>query len=165
MWNSRFTPDALKIRSAIAQLLNMQRSGKKPVNCIPCAKRKVKCDKEQPCGHCKRRKGDVCEYPDPNTGFGRAGSAEAQASASRIEKLEQYVRRLGGDLSAIGNEDEGDIGSDQRSKRRRIDASTTVTAATTDGSGVKSFMSKRPGLPANGTAIVDDDGQTTYVEA
>lgn len=143
----------------------MQRSGKKPVNCIPCAKRKVKCDKEQPCGHCKRRKGDICEYPDPNTGFGRAGSAEVQASASRIEKLEQYVRRLGGDPSAIGDDEDGDDGSEDRSKRRKIDASTAGTASTTDGSSVKTFMSKRPGLPANGTALVDDNGQTTYVEA
>ncbi|GAM82431.1 hypothetical protein ANO11243_004110 [Dothideomycetidae sp. 11243] len=32
-------------------------------SCIPCSKRKVKCDRKQPCSHCKRRTGDVCEYP------------------------------------------------------------------------------------------------------
>lgn len=69
-------------------------SGKKPVNCIPCAKRKVRCDRNRPCNHCKRRKGDECVYPvlnSINAGRGLSGSDE------RIEQLEAYIERLGGD--------------------------------------------------------------------
>ncbi|ETS85230.1 hypothetical protein PFICI_03255 [Pestalotiopsis fici W106-1] len=33
--------------------------------CEPCAKRKVRCDKEEPCSNCKRRKQDHCSYAEP----------------------------------------------------------------------------------------------------
>ncbi|RBR10317.1 hypothetical protein FVER53590_12420 [Fusarium verticillioides] len=53
--------------------------------CEPCAKRKVKCDRaEPPCSNCKRRKGDVCTYPEVSP-------------FERIRKLEEAVRALGGD--------------------------------------------------------------------
>jgi hypothetical protein len=67
-------------------------SGKKSVSCIPCAKRKVRCDKVQPCCHCKRRRQDTCVYPESS------GSSIQlpRGYSERIEKLEQYIRILGG---------------------------------------------------------------------
>ncbi|KAF5568823.1 hypothetical protein FPHYL_2630 [Fusarium phyllophilum] len=57
----------------------------RPQACEPCAKRKVKCDRaEPPCSNCKRRKGDVCTYPEVSP-------------LERIRKLEEAVRALGGD--------------------------------------------------------------------
>ncbi|KAG5744811.1 hypothetical protein H9Q70_012485 [Fusarium xylarioides] len=57
----------------------------RPQACEPCAKRKVKCDRaEPPCSNCKRRKGDVCTYPEVSP-------------FERIRKLEEAVRALGGD--------------------------------------------------------------------
>jgi hypothetical protein len=73
-------------------------SGKKPVNCTPCAKRKVRCDRSQPCGHCKRRKGDACVYL---TQHNRGLKTRPDESSEHIAKLENYIRRLGGDLSLL----------------------------------------------------------------
>ena len=51
---------------------------------MPCARRKVKCDRQEPCSNCRRRKIDVCTY------------LEVSAN-ERIKKLEALVRNLGGD--------------------------------------------------------------------
>lgn len=51
--------------------------------CRPCAKRKVRCDKLQPCSNCKRRNTvDRCTYA-PST------------PSDRIRQLEGLVRELG----------------------------------------------------------------------
>lgn len=52
--------------------------------CEPCAKRKVRCDKGEPCSNCKRRKQDSCTYSEASP-------------ADRIRRLEAFVRNLGGD--------------------------------------------------------------------
>ncbi|KAH8169376.1 fungal specific transcription factor domain-containing protein [Sarocladium implicatum] len=69
------------------------RSGKAPVSCIPCAKRKVRCDKQLPCCHCKRRPQDTCTYPKPDS----ASGAGAEELGERVAHLERLVRNLGGD--------------------------------------------------------------------
>ena len=51
--------------------------------CVPCAKRKVRCDREEPCSNCQRKR-QGCVYPDDH-------------SNERIKQLEALVRRLGGD--------------------------------------------------------------------
>ncbi|KAF2831472.1 hypothetical protein CC86DRAFT_463354 [Ophiobolus disseminans] len=50
--------------------------------CRPCAKRKVRCDKLEPCSNCKRRT-DRCVYP-------------TEAPSNRIRELERLVQELGG---------------------------------------------------------------------
>jgi hypothetical protein len=57
--------------------------------CRPCSKRKVRCDRLEPCSNCKRRKTDQCTYP-PST------------PSDRIRQLESLVRELGG--SRIAND-------------------------------------------------------------
>lgn len=59
----------------------------KRVSCIPCSKRKVRCDRQEPCAHCKRRKIENCTYPD-------------ESPAARIKHLEALVRSLGRDPDA-----------------------------------------------------------------
>jgi hypothetical protein len=54
--------------------------------CRPCAKRKVRCDRLEPCSNCKRRKTDRCTYP-------------ASTPTDRIRQLESLVRELGGNPS------------------------------------------------------------------
>ena len=51
--------------------------------CQPCAKRKVRCDRKEPCSNCKRRTQDRCVYADVST-------------PERIKQLEALVRSLGG---------------------------------------------------------------------
>ena len=54
--------------------------------CRPCAKRKVRCNRLEPCSNCKRRKTDRCTYP-------------ASTPTDRIRQLESLVRELGGNPS------------------------------------------------------------------
>lgn len=105
-------------------------SGKKAVNCTPCAKRKVRCDKGQPCGHCQRRKGDVCVYPIQR--IKRPDSDHTQES-QRVEQLESYIRRLGGDPHLAGQtEDAGEACLDQ---------SCVYSSATANGRDPSSSLS------------------------
>ena len=50
--------------------------------CESCAKRKVRCDREEPCQNCKKRR-DRCRYPQLTPG-------------DKIKRLEALVRSLGG---------------------------------------------------------------------
>lgn len=69
------------------------------LSCIPCAKRKVRCDRSKPCSHCRRRRGDICEYPIPITSSrnNSRSTLPDTAQSKRIENLEQYIRSLGHD--------------------------------------------------------------------
>jgi hypothetical protein len=69
------------------------------LSCIQCAKRKVRCDRSNPCSNCRRRKGDVCEYPLPQL---KRSSIFLNEDSERLQKLEQYVRSLGHDPDQIG---------------------------------------------------------------
>jgi hypothetical protein len=49
--------------------------------CRPCARRKVRCDRLEPCSNCKRRTTDRCTYP-------------ASTPSDRIRQLESLVQEL-----------------------------------------------------------------------
>ena len=51
--------------------------------CVLCAKRKVRCDREDPCSNCKKRNQNCLYHEDE--------------AAKQIERLEALVRKLGGD--------------------------------------------------------------------
>ncbi|KAH7305759.1 hypothetical protein B0I35DRAFT_399658 [Stachybotrys elegans] len=70
------------------------RPGKAPVSCVPCAKRKVRCDKQRPCCHCKRRPQDSCVYP---VAAPENATHESLSLARRITELDRQIRNLGGD--------------------------------------------------------------------
>lgn len=57
----------------------------RPISCIPCSKRKVRCDHEKPCSHCKRRKGDICVYPNGAT---RTSEASVRLDTARSSDAE-----------------------------------------------------------------------------
>ena len=58
--------------------------------CVPCAKRKIRCNREEPCFNCQRKQQE-CVYPDDH-------------SNERIKQLEALVRRLGGDPDILGHD-------------------------------------------------------------
>jgi hypothetical protein len=78
------------------------RPGKAPVSCVPCAKRKVRCDKQRPCCHCKRRPQDRCVYPVTASDL---ATAEAPSLAQRISELERQIRDLGGSPKGTSQSD------------------------------------------------------------
>ncbi|THW89161.1 hypothetical protein D6D15_05457 [Aureobasidium pullulans] len=104
--------------------------------CEPCARRKVRCDKQQPCSNCKRRKQDQCTYPEA-------------APADRVKRLESLVRSLGGDPNSDGS---------RTPKRAKLGPSLAETQIIDRDAGA-STESER-GQPI----LVEQDGQSYYVE-
>lgn len=69
-------------------------------SCIPCSKRKVRCDRGEPCTHCKRRKTDTCAYPQLRGRYPASPSASngpVEAQQARIAQLTQYITSTGGE--------------------------------------------------------------------
>ncbi|KAK5999846.1 hypothetical protein QM012_004934 [Aureobasidium pullulans] len=107
--------------------------------CEPCSRRKVRCDKQQPCSNCKRRKQDQCTYP------------EAQP-IDRIKKLESLVRSLGGDP----NDEESRLSKRIRTSR----ASASASAPQRDAQDARDTTEAERGQPI----MLEQDGQSYYVE-
>jgi len=124
-----------------------EESVSKAVSCISCAKRKVRCDRLEPCSNCKRRskKGDVCEYPLTQPALNNYQISQQ----ARIQQLEQYILRHGGNVDL----------SDQTASTptRGTKRSYDDTRHTTETSEAMA-----PHLRAT---LVEQDKQSTYVEA
>ncbi|KAL2818335.1 hypothetical protein BJX63DRAFT_71082 [Aspergillus granulosus] len=78
----------------------------KPKSCLACRKRKVKCDRQVPCGNCSRWTIE-CIFPSPirrcpraRTKPGAARSRGDQALHDRIHMLETQVSELTGTVNA-----------------------------------------------------------------
>ena len=140
-------------------------SGKKPVNCMPCAKRKVRCDKRQPCNHCRRRKGDVCVYPTQQINGPQGALTNVPP---HIEKLHAYIRRLGGDPALVEQLDEGG----EAHVNRYSTSSPRTQSQGTGGTTSPLRPEDRHQYSQNGThpighkrALVEHNEQVTYIEA
>lgn len=144
-------------------LANMQ-SGKRPMNCLPCAKRKVRCDKRQPCCHCRRRSGDVCVYPGEGT---IKSDGRPEDYSQRIDKLEAYVRRLGGDPQLVGQIiKDGENHLEQSGTRNASTGSRGVGMIASPGrSGSEDSRMKRTDRHTGTQAgLVEHDEQVTYID-
>ena len=136
-------------------------SGKRPVNCTPCAKRKVRCDRGQPCCHCKRRKGDVCVYPLHRT---NGPVSRPEDYPQRIEKLEVYIRHLGGDPQLIEQIVESD-GTDVRESSTTCPPTEARHIGETASPVMKTSYMKRTEEPIRKrSGLVEHDEQLTYIE-
>ena len=137
-------------------------SGKKPVNCIPCAKRKVRCDRNQPCHHCKRRRGDACVYPTQRV---RESSTRIDDSSERIEKLETYIRRLGGDPRLLEQApSNGDALHPHTASYGIGTQSSEEMPSLNSLSSRTSFVGNSKKLTGKKQGFVEDDEQITYTE-
>lgn len=107
--------------------------------CGPCARRKVRCDKQEPsCANCKRRKGDRCVYPPIS-------------STERIRKLEALVRKLGGDPN-------NSSASAATNKPASAEIATPQPQAATVVGLPLEVRSEDP-------IVLEEDGDTFYVES
>ncbi|KAK5168131.1 uncharacterized protein LTR77_006699 [Saxophila tyrrhenica] len=59
-------------------------------SCIACARRKIKCDRRQPCGYCRRLQAQ-CRYPDHEA---RESQPPDDAILTRLRRIETLLRRL-----------------------------------------------------------------------
>lgn len=107
--------------------------------CEPCAKRKVRCDREEPCFNCKRRKQDRCVYSDITP-------------AERIKQLEGLVRALGGDPVEPSNNHPPKSGSS---------ASIPADTPPVEGQAFSDLTSGKSKDPV----ILEENGEQYYVES
>lgn len=140
-------------------------SGKQSVSCIPCAKRKVRCDKVQPCCHCKRRRQDTCVFPEVNG----VSPQLLRGSNARIEKLEQYIRSLGGDpkhASDIRSTDDPEDGRPElttRGSRPCPSDLTSTPVSLNEESSPGSNVNILRGVPGESELLSNGEG-VTYIE-
>jgi hypothetical protein len=140
------------------------RAGKKAVSCIPCAKRKVRCDVGQPCSNCKRRKLDVCTYP---VSVQRVTSSESNSedSTQRIERLEEYIRSLGGDPHLADQLYQDGYDDTRETDTRRSLSKATSLGVATSSTDYNTSSPKRTeasiGMPAG---LVEHDEEVKCIE-
>ncbi|KAL8868028.1 MAG: hypothetical protein Q9174_005263 [Haloplaca sp. 1 TL-2023] len=107
--------------------------------CEPCAKRKVRCDKEEPCNNCKRRKQDHCSYAD-------------ESPHDKIKSLEEQIRKLQGGQKSDGS------GAVKRAKPSPSSPEPRMGTPQEAPATVASGRSKDP-------VIFEEDGQQFYLES
>lgn len=110
--------------------------------CQPCAKRKVRCDRKEPCSNCKRRTQDQCIYAEVSP-------------TERIKQLEALVRSLG----ASSEHSTWYENSHEQAKPETTLATRQVQPPRRDTSG--------DAQPRGGTnpMIVKEDGESVYLES
>lgn len=140
------------------------------LSCLSCSRRKVRCDRSKPCSHCRRRKGDICEYPVP---IGTLWNNNRKppldgVQSERIRRLEQYIRSLGSDPDQIVQTAiSGPMTSEELLIPNEIPAIDNLMSRQNikrqrDGS----FCTATSGLRSSEQArLVEHDEQTTYIEA
>lgn len=109
--------------------------------CEPCAKRKVRCDKGEPCSNCKRRKQDQCTYQEASP-------------FDRIKKLEALVQRLGGDP-------QNDVQCAGKPTGKAPSPSKSRHHLQHDRQEKASFTESRSKDPV----VLEEDGQSFYLES
>ena len=109
--------------------------------CEPCAKRKVRCDKGEPCSNCKRRKKDHCNYPEA-------------LPAERINRLEALVRSLGGDPE-----------NDARNAGESIATGPSPGKVRSQSQYDDREATRPDRTKSNDPIILEEDGQPYYLES
>ncbi|MCJ1309068.1 hypothetical protein MMC25_002723 [Agyrium rufum] len=140
----------------------------KPISCINCAKRKVRCDRLQPCSHCKRRKEDTCEYPAIKNNVSLTPLVEGlvKQQQERIDQLEQIIRRTGGDPDSGHHES----AASPLGRVSQVSLRTPSSFDPTSKQGIKRDYNGifRPNEPASYQTreahIADHDKQKGYIE-
>ncbi|KAH0371689.1 hypothetical protein KCU65_g1799, partial [Aureobasidium melanogenum] len=91
--------DLSNFTSVFASNINKNRVAKRnrrPLSCLSCRDRKLKCDRQQPCSTCiKRADSSNCLYSSiPTNKDSRPRTLNNEAAATRLQKLEDMVNGL-----------------------------------------------------------------------
>lgn len=147
----------------------MQAPQSSSLSCIPCAKRKVRCDRSKPCSHCRRRRGDICEYPLPIVSSRNFPSrvAHDNTQSQRVEKLEHYIRSLGGDPDQVAQSyNTGPTTSEENA----IQNVPSATEKSIRSQNITRHQDEPLGIPPTGSrngqqaGLVEHEEETTYIE-
>jgi len=81
-------------------------TGANPRSCVTCRKRKVKCDKKQPCTNCAKAHTE-CVFPFPGRAPRKPRKPQDGELAERIRRLESMVQTMGTQATQAGAESKG----------------------------------------------------------
>lgn len=102
-------------RSQDGDQRKVSKRNRAPVSCVACRARKLKCDRQHPCGACTRRgESATCDFRaphgNPSDGNGRKEARSKAEAQARLQRLEEMVSGLlkqgaggspGGDASSV----------------------------------------------------------------
>ncbi|KAF1831379.1 hypothetical protein BDW02DRAFT_505413 [Decorospora gaudefroyi] len=113
-----------------------------PRSCVTCRRRKVKCDKKNPCSNCVRARID-CVFPGP-------GRAPRKSRKPPDAELLERLRRLEGVVTTLNAQVEGhEQEAADREKERQTSTSTSEEACP--------YAQQRQGHAGQGAKVVSDN--------
>ena len=142
------SPPAPSVRSTLNDI------APKAYSCHLCSRRKVKCDKTDPCLNCKR-KGVECVFRTPAPPRRRKKTLPEAALLSRLKKAEELLKSHG---LTIGAKDDDSHMADSQSD----DMDMNTFAEGRDSTS----HNEKPTVPAMATSgrLIVDEGKSRYVD-
>lgn len=58
------------------------------LSCVECRRRKIKCDREEPCNHCKKSKNAICVYKDAHPAVANSRSSLSNQNSESLDQHE-----------------------------------------------------------------------------
>jgi hypothetical protein len=146
-------------------------------SCMSCHKRKVKCDRQEPCGYCQRHD-EQCVYEDPAPPRKRKrpvdGTDELRA---RLHNYEMQLRQSGATIDENGNVitppsrvDSNPTASNGSGRLRTLvpmpspGAASTTTQSRGSGTLADALRDALVMKGANDGRLITDQGNTRYLE-
>ncbi|KAF2465369.1 uncharacterized protein BDR25DRAFT_346238 [Lindgomyces ingoldianus] len=125
-----------------------------PRSCVTCRKRKVKCDKKQPCSNCARAKIE-CVFPGPGRAPRKSRKPPDGELMDRLRRLEGVVKTLNAQVEEHELEKEGEQRSRQGSMSMCPNGSRESPSVAVDNSV--------EGLESRFGRLVVDQGRSRYI--
>ncbi|KAF2638808.1 hypothetical protein P280DRAFT_470847 [Massarina eburnea CBS 473.64] len=161
-------PDA-KVQKAVHSPTSLASAGNlnpNPRSCVICRRRKVKCDKKQPCSNCARAKSE-CIFPGPGRAPRKSRRPPDGELMDRLRRLEGVVQNLNAQVEE----------HEQEAAERERPSSSSVEAASGMGEGAEEACPTRAreertsvvvdnsveGLETRFGRLVVDQGRSRYI--
>jgi hypothetical protein len=126
-----------------------------PRSCVTCRRRKVRCNKENPCANCVRA-GIECVFPGPGRAPRKSRKPPDAELLARLRRLEGVVHSLGAQVDENGVVSPTLTGSaDIRARFGDVQAGDSPTSDRSD--------SKRQSIDKNLGRLVISDDRSRYV--
>ncbi|KAH6639679.1 fungal-specific transcription factor domain-containing protein [Boeremia exigua] len=135
-------------------------SAPNPRSCITCRRRKVKCDKKQPCSNCARARIE-CIFPGPGRAPRKSRKPPDAELLERLRRLEGVVQNLNSQVE----EHEQEAAERERDKESRQDSASENCFArgSADNSPSVAVDNSTEGLENRFGRLVIENGRSRYI--
>ena len=137
---------------------NSSSGGANPRSCVTCRKRKVKCDKKQPCSNCTKARIE-CVFPNPGRAPRKTRKPPDGELMERLKRLEGVVQTLNAQV-----EEEQQAHSDEGQRSRQgSHANGEGKCPRGPGSPTVAVDDTVDGLESRFGRLVVDEGRSRYI--